>query len=172
MLFTLAEQGAARDEVERWFERAVEHNPWNYDAHWHRTRYLLRHVSAGDALEFARQTRASNDWQGRLPFVLVDAHLLAGGFRAHQRFNEHLADPAVWAEVSQVYEEYLKRYPGSARDRSSYANFAARAGKWDVAARQLEILGADAVMERFNGRQDYDYLKRKAAAGAGGEDRK
>jgi hypothetical protein len=153
--------GMPEEELNTWFSRAMEAYTNNFDACSEKMHYLMKYRDADAAIEFGRACLASGNWQGRIPFVLVDAHL---DIAYRQRGDSYLGQDEVWKDSSTVCENYLKRYPHSARDRSFYTTLACRAGKWEIANREFQRLGDDAVIERFGGRADYAYWKRKAIA--------
>jgi len=95
---------------------------------------------------YGRQSLADGDWSRGVPLVLLSAHLEAsqyadGGWQPKcqpEYFERH---PDAFADVQAVYGEYLKRFPDSVFHRSRYAMIAAWAGKWDIADRELRLIG-------------------------------
>jgi hypothetical protein len=86
---------------------------------------------------------------------------MAGNYSRSDTMNEYVAADGPWNDIADVYENYLRRYPDAAWDRSMYANFAARTHHWEIARQQLAMLGDAAIIDCFNGPDDFAYLKRK-----------
>jgi hypothetical protein len=154
-------QGMNGGEADWWFAEAMKANPGNFAACSYRLQYFVRYASMEKAIDFARQCRAGGDWHSRIPFILVDAHLMAGNYSRSDTMNEYVAADGPWNDIADVYENYLRRYPDAAWDRSMYANFAARTHHWEIARQQLAMLGDAAIIDCFNGPDDFAYLKRK-----------
>lgn len=150
--------------METWFSRAMKADPGCYDACRSKLVYLQDHGDQAGVLAFGRECFRGEKWESRVPFMLVDAHLFVGSFRAQYRYNAYLANDAVWKDIRDVYLSYLQLHPDSVRDRCFLANLAARSGHWEDAQAQFAILKDDVVFERFNGPSDYAYLKRLTAA--------
>jgi hypothetical protein len=109
-------------------------------------------------VEFGRSCLNAGDWPSRVPFILADAHI----FLLERRGDSYLAEPGVWADLTQVYQGYLQRYPNSDWDRSFYTYLACRAERWDVAAEQFATLGDRVDPGPFKVEGDVGYFQRKA----------
>jgi hypothetical protein len=164
-------QGEGRDRMESWWKRAMEANPDNYQACTSKLYYLEPkwYGSAEAMLAFGRECLKEGNWEGRIPFVLRDAHWTLAGYAKDR--DAYFARPEVWQDIRSVYEPYLARHPESAFDRSYYAYYATLCGQWGEARKQFEVLGDKPELMPFGSRQAYDYLVQKAktmAAGGGG----
>jgi hypothetical protein len=166
MLVVLIGERAGRDEMETWWGRAMEADPDDYNACWLKMSYLGPRAmgSATEMIRFGRECVSGGNWEGRLPFILVDAHVRLAGYETDPDAY-FTGSPDVWRDIRSVFEPYLMRYPRSVRDRSNYAYHAARCGQWEVARRQFEILGDDPDLESFGTRDAYEYLRRRAKNG-------
>jgi hypothetical protein len=147
--------------MELWYGRAMDAYANNLEASRNKLHYLEHHQGPGPALDFGRKCLLDGNWRGRLPFILVDAHLALSQSNQDQAY---LANDDVWKDIASVYEGYLLRFPNSVQDRSTYAFLACRAGKWDIANRQFDLLGDNAIAGQFGSRADYFYWRGKAVA--------
>jgi hypothetical protein len=158
------DKGAHREGVETWFSRAVAADP-DCLAAYDRKLYALSPWWYGDeykdAIAFARECLATENWRAGIPMLLVAQHRAqsekSGDAKAYYARRD------VWADLSAVYEGQLANFPDDALRRSELANAAAQSGRWDVVRKQLDLLGDRAVVSVFGGRTTLDYMKRKAA---------
>jgi tetratricopeptide (TPR) repeat protein len=164
-------QGRGRDRMEMWFERAMRLNGDDYFACRAKLEYLEPrwYGSEAEMLAFARACRDTNNWEGRLPFILIEAHrrlarisLASHDPRAPQ--EGYYGRPYVWDDVQSVYDPYLKLHPDSRYDKSCYARLAVLAGKYALANRLFEELGNGWWRSVFSG-ADYDWMRRTAQTG-------
>jgi hypothetical protein len=68
--------GQGRDEMEKWFQRAMALDPANYAACGHKMHYLEPkwYGSEEDMLAFGRECVTSGKWKGSVPLTLAEAH--------------------------------------------------------------------------------------------------
>jgi hypothetical protein len=159
-------QGKGRAVMETWYKRAMEADPDHFAACGKKMYYLEPkwHGSPEDMLGFGRELLAGGNWDARLPFKLVDAHLtLAGYADDKQKKADYYKDEAVWKDLRAVYEGYLKRHPESDWDRTFYAKLACWCGHWTEAKAQFDKLGEKAIVGAFADRAEMDRLKAEAA---------
>jgi len=151
-----------QETMEKWFKRAMEANPDNRDACSRKLRYLFA-LEGGDkeAIEFARECLASENWRGQLPNILVEYHETMGNLA--QDKVAYWASPGVWPDVKTVLEGYLALYPGDLKIQSHCAKVAAQCSQWAEANRWFERLGDLPEVGVFGSMASYNYLKRKAA---------
>lgn len=142
-------QGEGRERMETWFKRAMAADPDSYDACMNKLQYLEPKwygADVNDMLAFGRECLAGGNWDVGLPLVLIDAHLAAArytadGYQPRPSPAYFRDDPQAWADVKQVYDEYLRRLPDSLYHRSRYAQIAAWAGQWAEADEQFKAMG-------------------------------
>jgi tetratricopeptide (TPR) repeat protein len=156
-------QGRGMDVMEKWFKRAMFADPDNLDACRKKMYYLEPkwHGSAEHMLEFGRALLAGGNWDARLPFQLIDAHLTLAGYASNRA--AYYKDEGVWKDVKAVYETYLKGHPDSPMERSWFAKLACWCGHFDVAHSQFQELGDKAVVTVFENRAGLDRLRAEAA---------
>lgn len=90
--------GYPRDQMEKWFNKAVEADPKYYDAYRKKLDCLTPEWSGGpqEMFAFARECAANPPAGSRVAFILADAHAeTARRFPAktHRHFSEYYLDP-------------------------------------------------------------------------------
>jgi tetratricopeptide (TPR) repeat protein len=160
MLRILVRRGAEREEIDKWFKRAMELNPDNYDA----CAMMLADLPAEDKLEFARRCFEMRNFRGRLALILVLAHERLA--KLSEDKTEYWHRPGVWKDIKQVYDTQLELFPDSTYDRSYYAWVANKCGQWAEADRQFKILGDKPSLKVFVSVASYNYQRKKAAKNA------
>lgn len=152
-----------RQGMEDWFRRAMDANPDDYEACVRKLDYLspFNHGNPRDMLDFGRECLNTQNWRGRVPLILVRAH----EFLANQSGDTkvYFSRPEVWQDIFDVYEGALLNFPNDRLDRSMFASYAAKCGRWPDARRQFERLGDKPDLTAFGSMASYDYLRRKAA---------
>lgn len=163
MLVVELGQGKGADVMEAWFRKAMIADPDNMKACNHKMYYLEPkwHGSPGDMLAFGRELLEAGNWEARLPYQLIDAHLTLAGYQKDQAAYWKADD--VWKDVQAVYLAALKRDPKADFDRSWYARLASWCGRWKEAKEQFDLLGERAVVRAFKDQAELDRLRAEAA---------
>jgi hypothetical protein len=158
-------QGKGRQRMETWHSRAMTADPDNYTACSNKVYYLEPkwHGSPAEMLAFGRECLKGANWQGKLPFILVEAHENLSQYNRDNR-NAYYLQAEVWPDMKSVFEPYLQQKPTDDYERSRYALFACRCGHWDEANRQFNQLGNNADPRIFGGAQNLIQLRNEAAA--------
>lgn len=162
MLKLLLVRNGSHAQVDECFTKALEADPDNFDACIQKLRYLRQDGDAGheEMIAFGRECLHSENWRGRIPFILLQAHeWIADDSPDRAAYFEQ---DAVWNDLHNVFDGALVNFRDDARLRSAYVKVAAQCGRWDVAHQQLNILGDRADLKVFGGRENYDYLREKA----------
>jgi hypothetical protein len=157
-----------RDEMEKWFRRALEADPNHKPAVTYKMNYLAPkwHGSREELLEFGRQLAKTDRWDTSLPLELVSAH--------HELANESRnimgyfrGDPEVWKDIEPVLEAMRKKHPDSPLGASLYLYYAwlsdrnaAQADEY-VRAQKLELRRG-----QFRNDQMFEAAKQWAKEGA------
>jgi hypothetical protein len=134
-----------RSEMELWFQRGMQLSPGNYAACKEKLRYLKPewYGSANDMLEFGRECVSSN-WNGKVPLILVDAHLVIAGKLEESNRAAYWRQPEVWPDVQSAYERFFQVNPGNKDGtRYYYARFAFQCGQWQEFNAQLKRIRDD-----------------------------
>ena len=114
-----------RDEMEKWFKRAMDADSDNLDACKQKLLWLEPkwHGSPEEMLQFARACRDTKNWRSGIPLVLAEAHDRLAGYLPEAKQVEYMREPDVWQEIHGVYVEYIKNVPEDLVARSAYAAF-------------------------------------------------
>ena len=140
--------GGDRDEMETWFQRAMEADGDNQAACDAKMDWLdpKWHGSVEEMLEFGRACRDTKNWRAGLTLLLPDAHHRAVLVPAPRSVKfQYFAAPAVWDDVRSAYDEYLGHYPKDYVERSQYAVLCYLCGKHDESHRQFVAVGDNLV---------------------------
>lgn len=158
-------QGEGRERMELWWKRAMQADPDNYAACTSKLYYLEPkwYGSADAMIDFGRECLRGGNWEGRIPFVLVDAHEDLSKYASDP--DEYYTKPEVWKDLKSVYEPFLARYPNAVWDRSYFAWYATQCGQWDEAKKQFDLLGDNPELKPFGTKEAYEYLRDRAKNG-------
>ena len=166
MLNVVLGNSSPREEMEKWFKRAMEADPDNFQACAKKAYYLTPkwNGSEEEELAFANECYNSDNWRGSLPFMLQEVHRgLADDSGAPETYY---ARPEVWKDIQRVYEPFLQAEPDNKSVRSAYCYYACRSGHWALANKQFELLGAEVPLMYFSSAEQIKTFRAKAAAEA------
>ncbi len=135
--------GGDRDEMEKWFERAMKADgdfklacvaklDW-LDPKWH--------GSLKDMLAFGRACRDTGNWRAGITLLLPDAHFRAGQHLSKEERTKYYHSEEVRHDLQTAYDEYLRHYPDYYVDRSRYAALCYTCGLLLESDRQFKLLG-------------------------------
>ncbi len=152
-----------RDEMEKWFQRAMDANPDNYDACTSKLYYLEPkwHGSPEAMLEFGHQCFDSQNWHGDVAFVLLDAHIALSKYQPDPKL--YYRNEIVWSDFCTVYTAYLNAYPTDDQIRSKFAYYACLCGHWTEANDLFKKLGGNADPDVFGNAATLNDFKQRAA---------
>jgi len=130
-----------REELEGYYNNALNACPWHYGARILKAEYLKPkwHGSKEELFEFAEECFYRSEDDPAMGFPLVDAYS-----ELHYELGEQknvLGSGEVWPIVQGVYENFLQKHPNDIRRRFFYSYYACRAGKFDIAYDQFEVVG-------------------------------
>ncbi|QDU21280.1 hypothetical protein [Urbifossiella limnaea] len=173
MLWVCVGLGHPREEMERWFGRAMRAEPDNTPACTVKIEYLHPkwYGTDDDYLGFAWQCVRTRNVHGRLPVVPV-AHVMAHHTLPRPIvFPTQLADlraaygrPNVWVLTRTALTVLTRADPELSKFRGLFARLACVAGRYDVARRELAGV-ADAAAGGFLTPRELEYYRSWAAAG-------
>jgi hypothetical protein len=134
--------GGERDEMEKWFERAMQACSMNKRACAQKLDWLdpKWHSSREEMLAFGRACRDTGNWRAGLPPLLADAHLRASLRMPKAEQTKYMHSQEVREDIQRVHEEYLKRYPDDHVERSRYAAYCFVCGDYAESHRQFTRL--------------------------------
>jgi hypothetical protein len=165
MLTVVLGQGSGRDQMETWFNRAMELDTNCYDACQRKLNFLAPkwYGSDDDQLAFGRECMHSAKWGGRVPLVLVDAHDSVNSRIEKARQAEYWKQPEVWADLQAAYDRFFELNPNAIGYYHNYARFAYQAEQWDKLNELIPKLGP-INYEFFGGKQQFDKMVQLAKA--------
>jgi hypothetical protein len=142
--------GANRQDMETWFERAMNLDCNNLYACGQKLNWLSARWYGSDkkVVAFGRACRETRNYPSGIPLLLVTAHFAVCDQLPEDQMREYLSQDEVWKDISGVYEEHLKRRPDDRAERTRYAAFGWLAKRYDVAARQFRSLGDRFVADK------------------------
>lgn len=139
-----------REDMEEWFKRAMEADGDCFSACAAKLDWLdpKWHGSVEEMLTFGRACLATKNWEAGLPLLYVESHVRAASTewrRSGQGMSTYFKSPELQRQISEVFGEYLRRYPSNNGVRSDYAACAFWFGQYDLAEEQFRILGEDII---------------------------
>jgi hypothetical protein len=156
--------GGNRDEMEKWFGRAMKADGNNKEACIAKMDWLdpKWNGTIEDMMAFGKACRDSKNWRAGITVLLVDAYTRALSHMPKDERQEYISSPEVRREIKAVFDDYLQHIPLDNRERSRYAAFCYMTNQHAEADRQFQILGDDLIYVF-----DEAYMKRAKAAVAG-----
>jgi hypothetical protein len=153
----LAEGG--RDQMELWFNRAMDLNTNDYSACQQKLNFISPYwYGSNEAmLAFGRECVQSTKWGGRVPIILVDAHISINSMNDPARQTEYWKQPEVWADVESAYERVFDLNPNDTSLYQNYAWYAYHAEQWDKLHELIPRLGP-ANYAFFGGQQEFEKM--------------
>jgi len=150
--------GLDRDETEKWFRRAMDADPDNWEACSGKMEYVHpKWYGTDEELEeFAQQCYATHNWYARITLLSDYSFTYADAAKIMlPAFTEYLKAEGVWGRYVVAYEPYLFRYPDDIQVRTRYAVLSVSAGKLDVAKKQFEALKGRPWTPMFKSQKAY-----------------
>ncbi len=127
--------------MEMYYERAMKLDPNNLEACKRKMTYIEpKWYGNRDAvLEFARELARGQNWDGMLPFLIVEAHSVLASYTTNRA--NYFLDPEVWRDIRPAFEPYLRAKPNQRLVRTRYAKIAIECGQHAIAHEQFQFLG-------------------------------
>lgn len=156
-------QGNGRARMETWFKRAVDLNPNYYEAFQSKLYYLEPkwHGSTEEMLKFGRECVRSDQWGGRVPLILMEAHESLVKYLDPQYQADYWKRPEVWKDIKAALKKFSRLNPEDITWRQHYVRYAYRAEQWDDLNQQLPLLGS-INYQFFGGQAQFDNMVRLA----------
>lgn len=164
MITVMMGQGGARDRMEMWFNRAMEADTNNFDACLRKLKYLgpQWYGSTDDLLTFGRECVQSKKWGGRVPLILVEAHIGINSITDPSKQAEYWKQPQVWTDIQSAYERFFELNPNAGGTYYYYyALYAYRAEQWDKFSELLPKL-QPVNYSFFGGKEEFDKMLQTA----------
>jgi hypothetical protein len=164
-----------RPVMERWFARAMTADPDNARACSAKLLYLTpKWHGAPDRSEFigfAWQCARTNNAVGMLPYVASSSLILP--VPPHEELTAELRDrlfayysnPALWQATHAALTAVRRARPDLTLLRGEHARLACVAGRYEVAKRALDAMGADFAGGGFTSAEELNYYRTWAYTG-------
>jgi len=135
-----------RDEIELWFDRAMNANPDDNQACFNLLDYMLPkwHGSAEAYLAFGWQCIKSGNVTAGIPLAVVHKFLSeypVNGTGDDPMTVEYYSSPYVWFMIRRAFEVELADRPDAPDLLSQYARLACVCGHYRVADEQFQKMG-------------------------------
>jgi len=136
-------QGKGRDQMELWFQRAMNLDTNNYCACERKLLYLEPkwYGSRSELTRFGRECLESTNWGGKVPLIVVDAHRAIVNYLPANMRSAYWQQADVWDDVRSAFQKYLRENPKDSKEHQRYAAFAYAALRWDDLNDQLPFEG-------------------------------
>jgi hypothetical protein len=148
--------------MERWFHRAMDLNTNDIVACQLKMNFLtpVWYGSDQEMLTFGRECVNSTKWGGRVPLVLVDAHIGINFRNDSAGQAEYWKQSEVWADVESAYERVFELNPDD-NLYQNYAWYAYHAEQWDKLNELIPRLGPENY-SFFGGKEEFEKMVRLA----------
>jgi hypothetical protein len=157
-------EAKGRARMELWFDRAMTLDHNNYNACDQKRNYLEPkwHGSPEEMLAFGRECVASDQWKGRVPLVLVDAHDSLAGYAKRAGVSNYWQQAQVWTDVSSAFEKFFSLNPDAVDWRHNYANYAFMCEQYEAFNKQVTLFGDSTNHSYFGGQKRFDQMLQTA----------
>jgi hypothetical protein len=151
--------GLPRPTMELWFRRAMRADGDNLSACLSKLDYLEPkwHGSEKEMFEFARQCFATQNWEGGLPFALIQAHRSTATCRRADK-GEYYKQPEVWKDIKAVCEGHLAASGHSRHELCVYASWAHECSDFATADKLFDEIG-DRFSPDVFGKEEYQAMR-------------
>jgi hypothetical protein len=152
-------KGHSREEMEKWFQRALATGRDGYPSCAAKVYYLAArwHGSLAEQLEFAKECLTHPEWGDRTALILWRTHA------SHQKINKlplsYFTQPAVWSDIKESFTAYFKSVPFAEALHIRYAYHAWLARDWPLLNEQLAL--GDPVfcdLSQIGGKKVFDQM--------------
>jgi hypothetical protein len=153
-------QGNDPTEMMTWFKRAMVINPDNEGA----CSQLLNSLtprwggSVEDLLAFGRKCLTNQVWGGKVPYLVVSAHMEIASALPSEEHMQYFGREDVWQDVKSAFDLLLQRFPLNIKYKREYFEWAFRCrrgeevkvleAKFDEAQKAIQIAQAPPQVSR------------------------
>ena len=153
------------NDMQLWFNRAMNLNTNNYEACGYKLHYLTPrwYGSRDEMLAFGRECVANTNWGGEVPLILVDAHTDYNSARqaTEEEKYAYWKEPDVWPDIKAAYERFFELNPDADATYKNYAWYAYYAGQWsDFVSIAEKVRPEDYGF--FGGKESFSKMRKEA----------
>lgn len=159
-----------RQDMELWFNRAMQINPNNYAACEFKLHYLYPqwYGSREDMIAFGRECVASKIWGGTVPLILSDAHREYWLYlQDSEEKTNYWKRPDVWPDIKASFDRFFELNPDATSYYHNYAWYAYHAEQWDKLNELLPKLGT-VNYDYFGGKEEFNKMVQLTKEHTGG----
>lgn len=159
--------GSGRDQMELWFNRAMDLDTNNFEACKRKLQFLTPkwYGSDEELLAFGRECYQSTKWGGRVPLIILYVHDAAESRLEGVAKAAYWKRPEVWADIQSAFDRFFELNPDGTGWYHDYARYAYRAEQWDKLNELIPKLG-DINYKFFGGKEEYEKMVQVAKAHA------
>src|ERR1035437_7428561 len=141
-----------REEMAKWYGRAMRINPDSTDACSAKAWWLERHGFREEEMAFLDECVKAADFTNEKLFLPLQVHRA----RAMWSQDQYYERPDVFPGLQLMYEKLLSYEPDNREFRSWYAFYATKAKQWSIAKKQFDILGDNPNVTAFGSKSAYE----------------
>jgi len=144
MITVIVGLGRPREEMERWYRRAIDVAPGHFHARLNKTMFLAPkwRGSEDEVLAFGRECARDAERHPYAGLILAEALEEVDSDRRISGEKEiYLARPEVWEQVQSAYDRFFAKYPDDIRARFYFIRMAYRAERWELVTETDRIVG-------------------------------
>ena len=163
-------QGRGRNRMELWFGRAMVLDTNCYDVCYKKLLYLEPkwYGSVDDMLAFGRECVQNRQWGGRVPLVLLDAHVdIQRQYVEDAEKTNYWKQPEVWLDIKDAFDRFFEVNPDAIGWHHNCAWYAYQCGQWNEFNHQLSLFSAGTNYDYFGGKDKFDKMVGLAREHAG-----
>jgi hypothetical protein len=109
-------------------------------------------------LEFGRECVASKKWGGRVPLILLEAHINLARYAERAGSTNYWRQPEVWTDVRASFEKFFSLNPNDVSWRHNYAYHAYQCRQYAVFIQQLGLFGSHTNYSYFGGKPAFELM--------------
>jgi WD40 repeat protein len=117
-----------REEMEKYFKKALEIDPTYYTAFWQKGHFVARRGQADDWIAFveeAAEMTKKEEGDGYYTRLVWGMYAPAGNYTPDSKL---FGGEISWERMKQGFQDTAKKYPSSARNLNAFAYYACAAG--------------------------------------------
>lgn len=159
-----------RDEMDLWFNRAMEDDPNDYDACSAKLNYVQPKWggSVQDMLDFGHECVRNPNWGGNVPLILADVHdAIQSQYIDDSEKTNYWKQADVWPDIKSSFDRFFLINSNTVSWRHNYALYAYKCGQWDEFLHQITLFSSGTNYSYFGGKEAFDNMVRLANENTG-----
>ena len=147
------------DEMEKWFQRAIQADPNEYEAYQIKLMYLMPkwHGSQEQMFAFARESAEKALPKTLIPIVVAEAHWEMHWRDISGKYFKN--NPDAWKETKKIYERILRDFPKANYHRNRFALAAYYAADFAAAREQFALIRNEWDPEVWKSKKIFEHTR-------------